>query len=160
MKKLNSLLLLLILSSCISTKSTIKNIDNTAKRPKMEASFLLLTEYATDSNYGYNEDYPINIGFLTENYAEVQVKAYLNALVQKDGSKIEFKRIDDCCPFPTKTNSLGVGTLWVYEFYLKNDSKPKNLYINIYERGEIVCPKGLLINPEVTNVTEANKQKQ
>lgn len=150
----------MLLNGCISTKSTIKNIDNTAIRPKVKNKLFLLDTYAQDANYGYDEDYPINIGFLTENYAVSQIEAYLNALVQKDASKINFTRIDDCCPFPTKTNSLGVGTLWVYEFYLKEDSQPKKLYINIYERGEILCPKGLQINPEVTNVTSPNKQKQ
>jgi hypothetical protein len=54
----------LLFTSCVSTKSTIKNIDNSAIRPSYANEMYLITEYAEDSNYGFDADYPINIGFI------------------------------------------------------------------------------------------------
>ena len=55
-----------ILSSCGAIKSTIKNIDNSAIKPVVKEGQFIITEYAKDSNYGYDKDYPINLGFENE----------------------------------------------------------------------------------------------
>ena len=64
MKYFFSIVTALLLTSCVSTKSTIKNVDSTAIRPLIKDKAYLITEYASDEKYGYDQDYPINIGFV------------------------------------------------------------------------------------------------
>ncbi|NHN24179.1 2-dehydro-3-deoxyphosphooctonate aldolase [Flavobacterium jejuense] len=134
-----------ILLACTSTKSTIKNIDPNAKRPKIVNNAFEITEYATDSNYGYDADYPINIGPLLDKQEEANIKLFFNALEGENGKKITYSKTETCCPFPSKTNNIGAGTLSIYEVTFEENSKKIALYFNIYEKGQILCPKGLKI---------------
>ncbi|MCD8518477.1 MAG: hypothetical protein LRY32_01955 [Flavobacterium sp.] len=61
MKYLFSIITALLLTSCVSTQSTLKNVDNNAVRPAVKDKAYVITEYATDNKYGYDQDYPINI---------------------------------------------------------------------------------------------------
>lgn len=139
------LLLFLTITSCISTKSTIKNIDDSAVRPQIKGGHFVITEYATDSKYGIDADYPINIGIISVNSEESFIGYFFKALEGKNGEKIEYKKIDTCCPFPTKHSNMGAGLLYMYEVNLEGSTKKENFYFNIYEKGKIVCPKGFQI---------------
>lgn len=134
-----------ITTSCISTKSTIKNIDNEAAKPIVKNEAYVITEYAKDKNYGYHPDYPINIGFMIESNEERFVKYYFNGLLGPNGESLSFKKTDNCCPFPTKNNKVGGGMLSIYEVTWEGQKKPIQLYFNIYEKGALVCPLGLTI---------------
>jgi hypothetical protein len=47
--------ILLFSVSCISTKLTLKNIDNNAPTPKLaNATTFKITEYSKDKKYGYD----------------------------------------------------------------------------------------------------------
>lgn len=145
MKKYSFLLLTILIISCTSTKSTLKNVDNTAVKPSVKNRAFVITEYANDSKYGYNADYPINIGLILERQEELYVSYFFNGLEGKNGSKIiDYKKIDVCCPFPTKHNTMGAGTIGIYEVTFDNNKKVK-LHINIYEKGKIMCPNGFSI---------------
>lgn len=147
MKKNNFLVFILIISlnSCVSTKSTLKNVDNTAVKPAVVDDAFLITEKSTDGKYGINKDYPINIGFDNENMSSKNIALYFNALQGENGEKITFKKTDDCCPFPTKRSFMGAGLLNVYEVSFEGIDKKINLYFNIYDKGKILCPKGFMI---------------
>ncbi|HBK84334.1 MAG TPA: 2-dehydro-3-deoxyphosphooctonate aldolase [Flavobacterium sp.] len=145
MNKFSFLLLVLCFSSCVSTKSTIKNIDNEAIKPKIESGSFVFTDYATDKNYGFQPDYPINIGVILEQNEEVYIDYFFNGLSGPNSEKILFKKVDSCCPFPTKNSDMGVGLLSIYEFYFEGSTKKNTLYFNIYEKGKIMCPKGFSI---------------
>ena len=56
-------LFLLLFSACGSIKSTLKNIDNNAVKPPIVENHFVITEYSSEKEYGYDEDYPINLGF-------------------------------------------------------------------------------------------------
>jgi hypothetical protein len=135
----------LLFLACTSTKSTIKNIDPTAKRPKIVNNAFEITEYANDSNYGYDADYPINLGPLLDKQEEANIKLFFNALEGENGETITYTKTETCCPFPSKTNNIGAGTLSIYEVKLEGTTKKIALYFNIYEKGQILCPKGLKI---------------
>ena len=82
MKKFLSLLsIFVIATSCISTKSTLKNVDDKAPMPALskEKTFVI-TEMSSDKNYGYDQDYPVNLGFMPAQAAEINVKRYFGAL--------------------------------------------------------------------------------
>ena len=135
----------LLLTSCVSTESTIKNVDNTAKRPLYSDKMYVITEYADDSKYGFDPDYPVNIGFIQEKQETINIEYYFNGLEGPNGERISFKKIDTCCPFPTKNTTMGAGTIGIYEIILEGSTKKFTMYFNTFEKGKIVCPKGFKI---------------
>jgi len=148
MKKYNFLLILVTIAtftSCGSIKSSLKNIDNNAIKPQIKNNQFVLTEYASDGKYGYDKDYPINLGFENEKYSSKNVALFFNALAGPKGEKISYDKVDTCCPFPTKKSVMGAGTLDIYNVIFEGSDKKIVLYINIYERGKVLCPKGFSI---------------
>jgi hypothetical protein len=146
MKKLFFIFSIISLTtSCISTKSTIKNIDNDAVRPAIKNGMFVITEYATDSKYGVDADYPVNIGVFGQNSEEQFVSYFFNGLEGPNGEKIQYKKTETCCPFPTKNSNMGAGLLSMYEVNLEGSSKKQIFYFNVYEKGKVVCPKDFKI---------------
>jgi hypothetical protein len=144
MKKIIVASFIFMLFSCISTKSTIKNIDDNISGPGLNEAFgcFIITKNATDKKYGYNEDYPINVGFTAiEDGLNNEVR-FLNALAGPNGEKIKFELKNSCCPFPTKKIEMGAGTLDVYEITWAGQTKPVVLYLNKFEKGELMIPIG------------------
>ncbi len=149
------LLLLLILTaiftSCGSIKSTLQNVDNTAIKPPVRNNQFMISEYASDGKYGYDKNYPINLGFENEKYSPKNIIYFFNALEGPNGEKISYVKKDNCCPFPSKKSLVGAGTLDLYEITLEGSDTKINLYLNIYEKGKVVCPKGLKIKKYIQN---------
>ena len=135
-----------LLFSCISTKSTIKNIDDTALKPVIKDNSFVITEYSKDKKYGYEKDYPINIGFNLENEAPKNISYFFNAIKGINGEAFTYEKLESCCPFPTKRTNMGAGTLDVYQITFQTSQKKVILYFNIYEKGKIMCPDGFELN--------------
>jgi hypothetical protein len=135
--------LLLIITSCGSIKSSLKNVDNSAPVPVVKNNAFVITAYSKDKKYGYNKDYPINIFYRDTKNDTINQQYFLNALAGPKGEKITFTKLENCCPFPTKTSEMGAGFLDVYELKWPGIKTPIILYINIYERGQLMVPLGL-----------------
>lgn len=144
MKKLIlSIVLPLVLSSCVSTKSTLKNVDDTAPDLVLQAdNTFQIQEFSTNKKYGYDKDYPINIFYKTSQ-TEANQERFLNALAGPKGEKISYTKLESCCPFPSKRSDMGAGFLDVYELRWEGQKKPILLYLNIYEKGILMVPMGL-----------------
>ncbi|MFC4479320.1 2-dehydro-3-deoxyphosphooctonate aldolase [Flavobacterium chungangensis] len=145
MKKIALLIVLVIIaSSCVSTKSTLKNVDDNAPDLilKKDNTFAI-TQFAKDKKYGYDPDYPVNIFFQNTNSETLNESRFLNALAGPNGEKITYTRLETCCPFPTKRSNMGAGFLNVYELKWEGQKKPVKLYLNIYEKGILMVPMGL-----------------
>ncbi|MEC5166979.1 hypothetical protein RCH18_002728 [Flavobacterium sp. PL11] len=135
--------LFIVTSSCVSTKSTLKNVDDNAPNLVLSReNTFVITEYSTDKKYGYNADYPVNIFFQNTRNETVNQERFLNALAGPKGEKINFSKLESCCPFPTKRTDLGAGFLDVYELKWEGQKKPIKLYLNIYEKGILMVPVG------------------
>lgn len=133
-----------LLISCLSIKSTIKNIDDNA--PNLILKFdntFVITEYSTDKKYGYDKDYPINVFYLSTKDENSNQERFLNALAGPNGEKISFKKLESCCPYPAKRSVMGAGLLDVYEIKWDGQKTPIVLYMNIYEKGYLKVPVGL-----------------
>jgi hypothetical protein len=135
--------LLLIITSCGSIKSSIKNVDNNAPVPVVKNNAFIITEYSKDKKYGYNKDYPINIYYKGTKNDTINQKYFMNALAGPKGEKITYTKLENCCPFPTKNSDMGAGFLDVYELKWEGQKSPVILYLNIYERGLLMVPVGL-----------------
>ncbi|KRD58156.1 2-dehydro-3-deoxyphosphooctonate aldolase [Flavobacterium sp. Root935] len=145
MKKITLFIVLLITAtSCVSTKSTLKNVDDNAPDLilKKDNTFLI-TQFAKDKKYGYDPDYPINIFFQNTNSETLNESRFLNALAGPSGEKITYTKLETCCPFPTKRSNMGAGFLNVYELKWEGQKKPIKLYLNVYEKGILMVPMGL-----------------
>mgnify|MGYP006341527195 FL=1 len=145
MKKNLLFIALLVLSvSCISTKSTLKNVDDNAPNLVLSKdNTFVITEYSKDKKYGYDADYPINLFFQNTRNEKLNQERFLNALAGPKGEKITFSKLESCCPFPTKRTDLGAGLLDVYELKWEGQKKPIILYLNIFEKGILMVPVGL-----------------
>jgi len=146
--KIRLFLIALIIStiSCVSTRNTIRNIDDTAPDLTLtKDGTFVITEYSKDPKYGYNKDYPINIFYKTVKNDSINQPRFLKALAGPKGEKITYKKLENCCPFPTKKNEMGVGMLDVYELTWEGQTKPVKLYLNIYEKGYVRVPVGLTL---------------
>ncbi|MES2239292.1 MAG: 2-dehydro-3-deoxyphosphooctonate aldolase [Bacteroidota bacterium] len=145
-KTIITIALIFLTSSCISTKSTLRNVDDNAPIPKLSKdNTFIITEYSKDKKYGYNKDYPINIFYYNTNNEQLNEERFLNALAGPKGEKITYTKLETCCPFPTKRSTMGAGFLNAYEIHWQGQKKPIVLYVNIYEKGLLMCPMGLSI---------------
>ena len=144
MKKIFGLVASLFLFvSCISTKSTLKNVDDNAPIPKLtKNNTFVITEFSKDKKYGYDKDYPINIFYRGTKDDIINQQRFLNALAGPNGEAITFSKLESCCPFPSKNTEMGAGFLDVYEIKWEGLKKPILLYLNIYERGQLMVPVG------------------
>lgn len=133
----------ILLFSCVSTRSSLKNVDDSAPDLVVNADNTFeIKQFSTDKKYGYDKDYPINIFYKTSN-TDANQERFLNALVGPKGEKITYTKLESCCPFPTKRSDMGAGFLDVYELKWEGQKKPIQLYINIYEKGSVMVPLGL-----------------
>lgn len=144
MKKIVALLYLALLTvSCVSTKSTLKNVDDNAPIPLLSTdNTFVITEFSTDKRYGYDKDYPINVFYYSTRNETINQERFLNALAGPKGQKITFKKLESCCPFPSKRSEMGAGFLDVYEINWEGLKIPITLYMNIYEKGYLKVPVG------------------
>ena len=143
---LSFIALLFIVASCVSTQSTIKNVDNNAPNPEVaDNNTFVITEYSKDNKYGYDKDYPINIFYGDTRNEFLNQQRFLNALAGPNGEKITYTKLESCCPFPTKRSEMGAGLLDVYELKWKGQRNPVTLYLNIYEKGVLMIPVGLTL---------------
>ena len=136
------LLVALFAASCVSTKSTIKNVDESAPVPKIENNTFIISEYSSDKKYGYDPDYPINVFFQNVKDEKINQQRFLNALAGPNGEKLVFNKVETCCPFPAKRNAMGAGFLDVYQITWQGNPTPIRLYFNIYEKGPLQVPVG------------------
>lgn len=134
---------LLLLASCGSIKSSLKNVDNNAPVPVVKNNAFVITAYSKDKKYGYHKDYPINIYYKGTKNDTINQKYFLNALAGPKGEKITYTKMENCCPFPTKNSDMGAGFLDVYELKWDGLKTPVILYLNIYEKGQLMVPVGL-----------------
>lgn len=143
MKKLLLLTALALTVACTSTKNTIKNIDDTAVMPALSKDkTFIITEISDNKKFGYDQDYPINLGFLPFASAEINVKRYFGGITGPNGEKVTYTKTDACCPFPTKKFDMGAGLLDVYQVSWEGLKEPVTLYINLYEKGKVMAPQG------------------
>jgi hypothetical protein len=145
--KINIIVLLLlniIITSCISTKSTLKNVDEKTPIPVLSKNnSFVITEFSTDKKYGYDKDYPINVFYKSATNETINQQRFLEALSGPKGEKITYSKKGICCPFPTKNDPSGSGLLDEYVIKWDGLATPILLYFNIYEKGALLVPVGL-----------------
>ncbi|WP_333821216.1 hypothetical protein [Ohtaekwangia sp.] len=124
---------------------------NTVELIEEKDSVLRLEGVSDDPRYGYTQDRPIKIGvasfYLGRNYPE----KYFKSITGPHGEKVIFERIKSCCPFKTvnssEENYQNVAVLEIYQAYYEGLEKPVTLYVNFFDQGKPLAPKGFLVKP-------------
>ncbi len=149
-QKLMLLFISVLVTACVSTQSTLQNVDESAPVPKLDKAknAFVLSGNSQDIKYGFDPDYPINVFYQNTAQIELNQKRYLNALAGPKGEVISYKKVDQCCPFPTKRTEMGAGSLDVYEITWLGQKTPLKLYLNGYEKGALLVPMGLTLKKE------------
>lgn len=145
MKKYFLIAVAIVAVSCVSTKSTLKNVDDNTPIPQLKDNVFVLTEFATDKKYGYDPDYPINVFFQNTKDDKINQQRFLNALAGPNGEHLVYNKVETCCPFSTKRSEMGGGLLDVYQITWEGNKKPVRLYFNIYEKGKLMVPVGFTL---------------
>ena len=134
---------ILLFISCVSTKSTLKNVEENAPNLVLNKdNAFIITEFASDEKYGYDKDYPINIFYHRTTNDSINQSRFFNALAGPNGEKIFYKKVGVCCPFPSKKSVSGAALLDIYEVNWLGLKTPKTLYLNIYEKSAVMIPIG------------------
>lgn len=134
------------MASCVSTKSTLKNVDDNTPAPRLKSdNTFVINVNSTDKKYGYDKDFPVNVFFKDTKSETLNIERFLNALAGPKGEPLTYKKIETCCPFPTKHTEIGAGFLDVYEVSWEGNTKPLKLYLNIYEKSVLMVPVGLTL---------------
>jgi len=141
-RKILTTVIICLFVSCGSVKTEIKNIDDNAPIPQLKDNAFVITEFSDDPRYGYEKEYPINCFFKNSKDDSINQQRFLNALSGPNGEKIFYKKLESCCPFPTKRSEMGAGFLDVYEITWVGLKRPIRLYFNIYEKGRLMVPVG------------------
>lgn len=134
---------ILILASCISTKSTLKNVEANAPDLALNnQNAFIINNPTSDEKYGYDPDYPINVFYKNTTNDSINQKRFFNALTGPNGEKLFYKKVGVCCPFPSKNSVSGAALLDIYEIKWVGQKNPITLYLNIFEKSPILVPKG------------------
>ena len=105
---------------------------------------LILTEYTTDTSYGYSALNPIFVG--NNIYTGPQSERYfLDQLYDLNGIKVKYERVQSCCQYPSKNGFMGFAMLDVYRIYY-TDSNSNNvtqdIFISMYDYNKPLIPLG------------------
>ena len=139
--------LLLTLLAFVTTARTAPRAAFTThptyQTPAGEA--FVLTEIATDPDYGYSETQPIKVGTGSANDGPKNERRFLNALAGPNGEPISYTRGGSCCGVKSKNGFMGVAMLDFYEVTWQGSTDTATLYLNMYDPGELKAPVGFAI---------------
>lgn len=108
----------------------------------LDANTYWLTDNAPDSTYGYQQANPVKVG-KRGGSGPVNERRFLNALMGANGEAIGYFRSGSCCPFDTPNGLMGGrGLLDIYRVFLQGGKDTVTLFINMYDEGDLLIPKG------------------
>lgn len=148
MNKLLLTSLAFILFGCSATKSTKISSKILGDTRTVEVQFIddntfLLSETSTDKTYGYKHTNPVNVGGVKESSGPKNERRYLNALVGPNGEKVTYYRDGSCCNFKTPNGMFeNMGVLDRYRVTWKGSTDTFDIYINMYDKGDLFIPLG------------------
>lgn len=141
---MRTLLLLLLTCAFVGCASKTKLGDNRDKAVGLIDQYTyLLTERTLEETYGYQPDNPIKVGGVKDSSGPLNERRFLNALLGPNGETVEYERHGSCCIFKTPNGLLdNSGLLDVYSVYWEGTKDTLDLYLNMYDEGNLYIPIG------------------
>lgn len=156
MSKAAILCVLVFLVACSSTKkaatpgslnsavSTSKGDTRTVTVESLDANTYFLQTQSTDPTYGFSPENAIKVGGIKERSGPRNEQRFLNALLGPNGEKTVYVRTGSCCGFKTPNGMIdNMGLLDRYQLYWEGGKDTMTLYLNMYDRGDLMIPVGL-----------------
>lgn len=149
MNKLLISITLILLYSCSSQKSGIASKagygdTRTKKVELIDDNTYLITEYSDDKSYGYDQSNPVKVGGAKESIGPQNERRFLNGLLGPNGEKLKFFRAGSCCAFKTPHGMINdTGLLDRYRVFWAGAKDTLDIYINMYDLGDLKVPVGL-----------------
>jgi len=140
-----AILLICLLQACSSSKKTTSNQKDTfssSQAKLLNDQTFQLTSISDDDSYGYTEKNPVKVGGVKNSEGPTNERRFLNALLGPDNELVKYHRVGSCCPFDSPNGLMGGGMLDRYEVTYEGLNKPIILYINMYDYGVLLAPKG------------------
>lgn len=128
---------------CLSLLITSCNLFKKGAAGEQKQLFLL-TEISDDETYGYSQKNAVKVGGVDKSQGPLNERRYLNALTGPDGEPVWYYRTGSCCPVESDSDYTltGMAMLDVYRVTWEGKGDTVNLYINMYDYGEMKAPKG------------------
>ncbi len=147
MNKFLILSVFLITVSCSNSKKAASGTSSnkgsgdtrTTKVVMLDDETYLLTEQSDDKSYGFEQSNPVKVG----ERSPQNERRFLNALLGPNGETIKYFRAGSCCPFKTPNGTIGGGGLLDrYRVFWDGNKDTLNIYINMYDKGDLKIPVG------------------
>lgn len=103
----------------------------------------LLTEMADDKTYGYDKSNPVKVGGTKDQSGPKNERRFLNALFGPNNKKMIYFRAGSCCAFKTPNGFSNIGMLDRYRVTEIGSKDTLDIYINMYDTGDLKIPLGL-----------------
>jgi len=149
MKGIYLIILISLLFACsdkISNKTATtennKKVGHTrtTKVKMLDSDTYKLTLKTNDDTYGYTQENAIKVG--SKNGGPKNERRFLNALLGPNGEEVVYFRAGSCCPFESPNGLMGGGLLDNYVVFYKGSKDTVNLFINMYDDGDLFIPVG------------------
>jgi len=146
-KRLTLAIVLVLLIGCSTTNnsSNTKIGDTRTKKVVMlHQDAFLIAETTTDKTYAFSQQNPVKVGGVKENEGPRNERRFLNALLGPNGEELIYFRAGSCCGFKTPNGIYGGGgMLDKYRVTWKGAKDTLDIYINMYDKGDLFIPVGL-----------------
>lgn len=132
-----------------ASTSTV-GIGDTRTRPVefIDENTYLLVEQTDDGTYGYKRSNPVKVGGSNESSGPRNERRFLNALLGPNGEEIRYFREGSCCVFKTPNGLIdNSGMLDKYRISWVGSKDTLDIYINLYDKGDLKIPVGLTARP-------------
>lgn len=131
-------------SKSASTANTGKGDTRTKEVEFLDEYSYLLVEASEDLTYGYDKDNPVKVGGSKEQSGPLNERRFLNALLGPNGEEIQYYRVGSCCAFKTPNGLMNnSGLLDLYRVSWSGATDTLEIYINMYDKGDLKIPVGL-----------------
>jgi hypothetical protein len=141
--------LAMLLGCSAKTTSSTKIAEGTGDTRTREVQLLdetayLITETTDDKTYGYDKSNPVKVGGSSDQSGPMNERRFLNGLLGPNGEQLRYFRAGSCCAFKTPNGLMNnTGLLDSYRVYWDGGKDTLNIYINMYDKGDLKIPVGL-----------------
>jgi hypothetical protein len=135
------------LIGCASQKTAApsnRERGDTRTRPVelIDNNTYLITERTDDATYAFKSVNPVKVG--KDSSGPQNERRFLNALLGPNGEEIKYYRVGSCCPFKTPNGIFdNSGMLDHYKVFWTGARDTLDIYINMYDEGDLFIPVGL-----------------
>lgn len=111
-----------------------------------DGPFLTWLKPTDDSDYGYVQEKPVEIGGFLEGMGNEWPAQYFRSLLGPNGEATSFERVKSCCGFEVKNPKIieaGIKVGFLDQFKVTVEGKTSiYIYVTLYTERKVSAPKG------------------